>query len=663
MSRWIAAAVSLALAAACAPAAAPVAAPAPGGPAAGAGLERPIPYPVLPPAEFVAALERGTRTETGEPGPAYWQQRADYRIRATLDTDARSLQGTAQIRYHNNSPDTLPVLVLQLHQNLHQAGVVRNEPQEVTGGTTVERLSVDGRTLPAATLPLRAPGYGVQGTTLAVALPAPLLPGAQTTLEVDWSFAVPQQGAGGRMGWDADDLFFLAYWYPQMAVYDDLGGWHTDPFRGRGEFYMGFGDYDVTLTVPEGWVVRATGELQNSGEVLPPAILQRLERAADSDSVVTILSPAEFGAGSATLRGRDGALTWRFAAQNVRDFSFSATLRSRWDGARTPVGDRDGDGRPDYARIETLWRESAPRWAEVTRYQQHALAFFSGSTGLAYPWPHMTAVEGANIIGGGMEFPMITLMGGYDAAGPGALYDVTAHELAHMWIPMIVGSDERRYGWLDEGATSFAEAQARNDFRPGEDADQENVGGYLQIAAAGLEGEIMRWTDFHYSSPAFFSATYAKPAALLATLRALIGEDAFRRGYQGFIRSWAFRHPSPWDFFNTFETAAGRDLEWFWRSWYYETWTLDHAVGTVTESRGGTTIEVFDLGLAPMPARLTITRADGTTLQREVPVETWLGGSRSATVTLPAGAPVTRVELDAEGHFPDVNRENDVWTR
>jgi hypothetical protein len=660
-SRWFVAAVSVLVVVGCAPAAPPAAAPT-----TAVALERPLPYPVVPPAEFQFAVEQGTRTETGEPGPNYWQQRADYRIRARLDTSARWLTGNAQIRYRNNSPDTLMVLALHLHQNLHQPGVVRNEPQEVTDAVAITRLSVAGQTLQPAAAPgpgpLRTPGYLIDGTLLVVRPATPLLPGAETTLEVDWTLEIPQSGAG-RMGWDADDLFFVAYWYPQMAVYDDLGGWHVDPYQGRGEFYMGYGDYDVTLTLPEGWVVRATGELQNPAEVFPPEIRTRLARASQSDSAVVILTPADFGPGRATLRGRAGALDWRFTAQNVRDFSFSATYRSRWEAARTPVGDRTGDGQPEYARIEALWREAAPRWTQVVRYQQHSLSFLSQFTGFPYPYPHMTAVEGANIIGGGMEFPMMTLMGDYNRAGDAALYAVTAHELAHMWIPMLVGTDERRYGWLDEGATSFAEVEARNDFLPGEEHERENYEGYLQVAALGLEGEIMRWTDFHYSPPAFFSATYAKPATLLSTLRGLIGEERFMEGYRGFIRNWAYRHPSPWDFFNAFNTAAGRDLDWFWRSWYYETWTLDQAVDNVATDRRGTTIEVLDLGLVPMPARLTVTREDGRAEHHEVPVETWLAGRRTATVTLPAGPPVVRVEIDAEGVFPDIDRENNVWVR
>ncbi len=659
MSRWRIAVLAVVLFGACAPPP-PAAAPAPAAQVAPLELERPIPYPVVPPRAFREAIERGTRTPTGEPGPNYWQQYAAYRISANLDTQGRQLEGTAQIRYRNRSPDALRALAIHLHQNLHAPGVVRNEAQEVTGGMTVTRLTVDGQRLQETTGP--TPGYQTEGTLLVVRPPAPVPAGGETTLELDWTLAIPQSGAG-RMGWDADDLFFLAYWYPQMAVYDDLDGWHTDPYRGLAEFYMGYADYDVRLTVPEGWVLRATGELQNPQEVLPPTVIERLRRAEQSDEVVEILSPAEFGPGAATLRRPGGRLEWHFQADSVRDFSFSATRRSRWEAARAPVGDRTGDGQTNYARIETLYRETAPLWAEVTRYQQHALDFLSRYTAFPYPYPHMTAVEGANIIDGGMEFPMITLMGDYNVAGAAQLYAVTAHELAHMWIPMIVGSDERRYGWMDEGATSFAEAQARNAFFPGVDHEAESLLGYLRTAQIELEGPVMRWTDFHETFPGWINATYSKPAVLLATLRGLLGEETFLQGYRAFIRNWAYRHPSPWDLFNTFNTAAGRNLDWFWRSWYYETWALDHAVASVTEGSGGTTIVVEDLGEVPMPARLTITRADGEVLRREVPVETWLSGVRTATVTVPPGSPVVRVVIDAEGHFPDLDRENNIWER
>ncbi|MBA3969860.1 MAG: M1 family metallopeptidase [Gemmatimonadetes bacterium] len=620
---------------------------------------RPIPYPVTPPENYQRAIERGTRTRTGEPGPRYWQQWTNYRLRATLDARARRVDGTAQLTYHNRSPDTLAVVFLHLHQNLHAPGAMRNEPQEVTGGVTLRRVSAAGQTVRAVAG--QATGYQVDGTRMAIRLPRPLLPRDSVRLEVDWGFRVPQAGAG-RMGYDADNLFFIAYWFPQMAVYDDVVGWQTDPYLGNAEFYLGYGSYDVAITAPEGWVLLATGELRNEADVLPAPVMERLRRARQSDQVVTVLSSADFGPGRATRRGTNGRLTWQFRADSVRDFSWSATRQSQWDAARTPVGDRNGDGRIEYAQINSLWRASAPLWREVARYSQHSIAFLSRYTGVPYPYPHMTAVEGENIIGGGMEFPMMTLMGSYTQRGDTALYAVTAHELAHMWIPMIVGSDEKRYAWMDEGTTTFNENQAKRDFFPGaQNFDLEDQISYLRAAQANVEGEMMRWTDYHYPGPAGTVASYMKPATALVALRAILGEETFNRGLRTFMQSWSYRHPYPWDMWNTFERVSGRDLDWFWRSWYYESWTLDHAVANVTTGPGGSTITIEDRGMLPMPARLLITRADGSSERREVPVERWLSGARTATVTVPGT--VTRVEIDPELVFPDINRTNNVWTR
>ncbi|HSR43153.1 MAG TPA: hypothetical protein VLL48_13290, partial [Longimicrobiales bacterium] len=378
-------------------------------PAAAQDSVRPVPDPVRPPPGYRGAAEAGTRSADGSPGPAYWQQDASYQIEATLTTEGGpTLHGSARILYRNRSPDTLEVLHLHLHQNLHAPGAVRNEAQEVTGGATLGRVAVDGTELSAlgeaeggagGADADAAPGYGVEATVLALRPAAPVAPGDSARVEVDWRFRVPRSGAG-RMGW-SEDLFFLAYWYPQMAVYDDVVGWHTDPYLGRAEFYMGFADYDVRLTLPEGWVVRATGTLENPSDVLPADVRERLRRADGSDTVVHVLGADDIGPGAATVDAPDDQLTWRFTASDVRDFAFSATRRSRWDAARAPVGDRDGDGAEDHTRVEALWRSSAPLWDDVWRYSQHAIDFLSRYTDLPYPWPHMTAVEGGGIIGGG----------------------------------------------------------------------------------------------------------------------------------------------------------------------------------------------------------------------------------------------------------------------
>jgi hypothetical protein len=621
--------------------------------------DRRLPYAVSPPAPFQRAIAQGTRTNEGLPGDAYWQNRSRYVISARLLPEDRRIEGEVTISYENRSPDTLRVVHIELAQNVHAEGVVRNRPVEVTGGVDVRRVAVTGQTLDERGG--AGARYTVSGTNMAVVLPDALAPGGTVDIETDWSFSIPRAGAGGRMGHSRDNLFFLAYWYPTIQVYDDVEGWHTDPFLGGSEFYHGFGDYDVTIEAPPGWVLAATGELQNPEDVLAPAIVQRMRRAYGSDEPVQVIGPSDFGE-AGTRSSPDGRLRWNFSATNVRDFAFSATRESIWEAARTPIGDRNGDGQVEYAHINTFYRGSAPRWAQVTRYQQHALSFLSEYTGVPYPWPQMTAVEGAGIIGGGMEYPMITLMGDYNAAGDHALYAVTAHELGHMWIPMIVGTNERRYSWLDEGSTSFVDNQAQADFSPGMNYELQDRMTYVHVARLNIEGEIMRRSNYHYNSLAYGVASYAKPSTLLVALRGLLGPDTFQEAYRAFVREWAFRHPYPNDFFRTFDRVSGQPLDWFWSSYYHETWTLDQAVTDVRADNGVATITVENLGLAPMPARLQITYSDGEVLREEIPVDVWLEGATTATISVPADAALARVEIDPELHFPDVDRTNNVWT-
>jgi hypothetical protein len=620
---------------------------------------RPLPQDPAPAAGYAEARERGTRSASGRPGPDYWQQEVDYDLTARIYPEARPrlLEGTATITYTNNAPDTLARVRLELAQNHHAPGVVRNEPAEVTGGVRLERVAVNGMGLPEGAGD--GPRYRVENTQLVVIPPAPLTPGAQATIEVEWSFEIPQAGAGGRMGY-SDGLLFLAYWYPQVSVYDDVTGWMEDPFRGRGEFYADFATYDVRVDAPEGWLVQSTGRLQNADAVLAKPVLERRRRAYRSDAPVEILSPDDT---VRTADAPDDRLTWHFTADRVRDVAFSATRGGYWEAARAPVGDRDGDGTVDSTRVNTFWRASAPKWAEVTRYQQHALTHLSDTLGRPYPWPHMTAVEGGGIIGGGMEFPMMTLMGDYTDRSARGLYAVTAHELAHMWVPMIVSTNERRYAFLDEGLTSFNENVARGAFFSGSDAIASDREDYLRVARAGREGAMIEWTDFYRDGTAFVTAAYRKPATVLAALRGLLGEDTFREAVRTFVDDWAYKHPYPTDFFNTVERVSGRELDWFWSAWYHTTWTLDQAVGRVEGSGGQTSITVEDRGRVPMPARITVTTTGGRRVERTLPVDVWLQGRTSATVTVDVSrSRIARIEIDPDYAFPDVDRSNNSWS-
>lgn len=623
-------------------------------------LKRPVANPVVVSPGFRRAIQKGTRTMDGVPGPNYWQQSAHYTIAARLDVDEKRLEGTTRISYHNASPDSLNRLVVQLIQNFHRDDVPRLSPAEITGGYTLSRVAVDGEALEEIQQP-QGPGYRTSQTNLLINPPDPVAPGDSVVLDLAWSFKIPQNGAGGRMGWDSDNFFFLAYWYPQMAVYDDVVRWETDPFLGQSEFYDDFAEYDVTLDVPQGWLVQGTGELMNESAVLPDRIIQRLRLAEASDTVVHIVTEADLGP-DCTRTSTDGRLRWHFTADSVRDAAYAITHASLWDAVRTSIGDRNGDGQPEYSRAEAIYRPEHERWRQTARYAQHAIAFHSRHTGVPYPYSHATAVEGSGIIGGGMEFPMMTIIGGYDQASDRAMYSVTAHELAHNWVPMVVSTDERRRAWMDEGTTDFNDGNAFADFYPGSDDGKESeFAGYISLARTGQEGALMRYSD-HLDTPREYGVqAYNKPGSLLYTLRSLLGEDVFYRAYQGYLRTWAFKHPKPWDFFNYFNESTGRDLDWFWQTWYYETWVLDQSIESVTPGTEGTEIVVHDVGDAPMPTRLTITRANGDTVTREIPVTTWLAGARTATVTVPPGPGVTQVEIDASAQFPDIMRKNNFW--
>ncbi|MGM0547338.1 MAG: M1 family metallopeptidase [Bacteroidota bacterium] len=613
------------------------------------------------PNAFFNAIDNKTRTMSGQPGDDYWSQWANYDIDVELLPADTLVKGTATITYYNNSPDTLDALYMELSQNLHKEGVKRNEQQEVTGGVNLHNIGLNDEELDELTSRNDPSGYGVDGTLLYIRPENRLSPGDSVKINVDWDFKIPQRGASGRMGYSEDNLYYIAYWYPQMRVYDDVIGWMTDPFTGNAEFYHDFADYNVDITVPEQWMVGSTGQLTNADDVLSESVYKRLDQAHSSDSVMQVVTEDDFG--EVTKSSDGGTLTWSFDAEKVRDFAFSVTKESKWDATRASVGDRDGDGEEDYTQINAIYRSSAPLWTDGAEFTQHAITFLSEQTDLAYPWPHMTSVEGGGIIGGGMEFPMITIIGDYNGQSSQALYGVIAHELAHMWVPMIVSNNERRYAWMDEGTTTYNENQSKKAYYPdGPNFDHEDMNSYLQITGTDAEGPIMRWSDYHYNGFAYGIASYPKPATMLASLRNLLGEETFTEALHEFIDRWKYKHPYPWDMFNTFEDVAGEDLDWFWRAWYYETWTLDQSVAEVSSTDDGKThIVIEDHGQAPMPTPVQITKADGSTETKTIPVDHWLEGAREAELTV--DGEVTDVEIDPDMNYPDTDRSNNRWEK
>ncbi len=609
-------------------------------------------------AAFDSAVVNGTRTRTGVPGPRYWQQRAEYRLRAELVPLSKRLLGSGTVTYHNDSPDALPSLFIHLYPNLYAPGAktTTRVPSQL-GGMVVTKVVADGRALDSVAA---GPGWTVSGTVMELRLPAPLAPGASTTLEFAWNYRIPPDGAP-RGGQDTE-VYTLSYWYPQVAVYDDVNGWQADPYLGNGEFYMGYADYDVTFTVPAGWLVASTGTLRNPDEVLAPRVRERLAEAERGAGIVAVVDDSGRGAGRATAAGTDGKLAWHFTATNVRDVTWGASALWLWDATMAAVGDRDGDGHPDSTRVDVLYRPDRRRsaWGDDAKYARHAVETFSRLL-WSYPWPHMTVIDGPASCGG-MEYPMLTCIGGPWTQR--TLYETTAHEIAHMWFPMQVGSDEKRFAWQDEGMAQFFQSFAIDDYFPAADDFAENRRLYREAAQYAGEPEMMRHADRYGNEVQYGVASYYKPATVLGMLRAMLGDSAFFRGIRAYGAAWRYRHPTPLDFFNAMDQAAGRDLDWFWREWFYETWRLDQAIVEVRPADGDSVdVTLENRGRAVMPVPLLLQGADTLARRDTVPVDAWLEGQKKVTVRLAAPRGFRRAEIDPDRLYPDTDRGNQVWPR
>jgi hypothetical protein len=629
------------------------------------------------------AVDAGTRTLTGEPGPRYWQQRVDYRIDAEVDFSVPELRGRETITYHNHSPDAIDTLGLKLMQNVMKEGAARTYAMPTTGGMTVRRLAVGGREISMAdTMQVRPQGgafVGASGTPQAgtlvwVALPEPIPAGGTREIEVEWSFRIPPDWAP-RMGMQDSTTVQMAQWYPEIAVYDDLDGWDRQLYLGTGEFYYEYGDFDVTIRVPPGFVVGATGTLQNADEVLTRAGRERLKTAERSREPVRILSAAEFGTGTvlaAALRsgpsdapGGGGetpakAVAWRFRAKDVRDFAFATSDHYQWDATYAVVDSAAGRK----AMVNAYWRPDRPHADQAARMAAHAIAFHSAHVA-PYIYPQISVSDGGS---GGMEYPMIVFVQAYEPTaetpdpGPGE-YSLIAHEIGHEWFPMMVGSNETAYGWQDEGVNTFRTLFASQDYSGAKAPDLERArSGYLEVAGDDHEQPIMTHADgFPVPGPWYRVAAYFKPTMVLLTLRDVLGPERFDRTLTEYVRRWTLKHPAPQDFFDTFEQAAGQDLDWFWRPWFYETAVLDLAVaGVEPRQEGGWTVTVANQGRAPAPVVAEVRREDGGVERLEGSVLD-LARTGSVGLELGPGSPPASIQLDPEGRYPDADRSNDQW--
>jgi hypothetical protein len=623
-----------------------------------AAAQRPAAAPDVAPAESRSPFRQLElpapnllRNGAGRPGSAYWQQRVDYRINATLEPEHQEISGRETIHYVNRSPDRLPYLWLFLEQNICGPTSITeqlDQPPLVFLGSTFDfscKGFAGGLRLERVRLGLRDLKPVIYGTTMRVDLPKALAPGAFLDLDVTWRFTVPDYGAG-RMGHDGTD-YVIGQWYPRVAVYDDVRGWNHEPYIGGGEFYLEYGSFDVALTVPASYIVGATGVLRNPEQVLTPEQRARLARARASAEPVAVISGDEAGHAERTRPSASGVVTWHFTADSVRDFAFGAAPNFRWDAS----GYRG-------VLVHTLYRPSAPEWEEANRMVRSGLQYYSEQW-YPYPYPHMTSIEGPIE---GMEYPMIT----FDPRSPSREERqwVLAHELGHQWVPMIVGSNERLYPWMDEGFNTFIDlGNAAKYFAGtpyGDSIEVHPLHLYPDHAGPGQEQPLITRP---VESKDLFWTGYQKPALMMQTLRyEVLGRERFDPAFREYLRTWAFKHPTPADFFRLMRDESGMDLDFFWRDWIYTTARLDQAVDSVGVADGAQKVFLSNRGTMTLPLEMDLTYADGSTERVRLPVEMWNLGPAFA-YRVRGGKRVTAVVVDPRHALPDVDRSNNTLRR
>ncbi len=610
---------------------------------------------------FYPPANNVTRGADGSPGPGYWQNRADYNITATLNDVTNEITGSVTITYKNNSPHSLPFLWLYLEQNLF-----------TTQSRGYSRLPVDGRSRYGNAALDYNGGYNIASVKLNDAPVEFLITdtrmqlrlkdamkanGEVVKIKIDYSFKIPGDGADrfGIQPTANGNIYTLAHWYPRMCVYDDVEGWNTLPYIGAGEFYLEYGDFDFTITVPASHIVVASGELQNPAEVLTAIQLQRYEEAKKSDKTVLIRTANEVT--DAASRPKAATLNWHFKMNNSRDISWSSSKAFMWDAAKINLP----SGKTALAMsVYPAESKKSSSWGRSTEYVKGVIENYS-KRWIEYPYP--AAVNVASHVNG-MEYPGIVFCP-YTATGE-SLFGVTDHEFGHTWFPMIVGSNERKYGWMDEGFSEYINALSQADFNKGEYKPAKRPMVVLASYYFGDGTEPVMSTPDGMREANIGKTLYFKPQAGLEFLRdEIVGEKRFTYAFKQYMENWAYKHPTPWDFFRSMDNALGEDLSWFWKAWYVENYRLDQTVLSVVYAGGnpanGALVTIANLDQMAMPVVLQYETAGGNKEVMRLPVEIW-NNTASFKVKLPTTERITKVVIDPDKVFPDMHYENNIWS-
>ena len=610
-----------------------------------------------------------TRSASGQPGAKYWQNRASYSISAVLNDVTNEISGTETLTYTNNSPDKLAFLWLNVDQNLFKKDSRGNaviplkgsrngaKGQDFDGGFQFKSVKIvstlNGKSVESVAK------YVITDTRMQIQLPQALAGnGSKIQVKFNFSFISPEYGSDrmGILDTKNGKVFTVAQWYPRMCVYDDNLGWNTSPYLGAGEFYLEYGDFDIAITAPAKHIVVCSGELLNPAEVYTAEQIKRWAAAKASDKTVMIRTADEVTNKNSRPEGK-ASLTWKFKIQNSRDVAWASSASFIVDAAKINLP----SGKKSLA-ISAYPGESDGKdaWSRSTEYTKTSIENYSKRY-FEFPYPAATNVAGNE---GGMEYPGIVFCG-YESKGQD-LWGVTDHEFGHGWFPMIVGSNERLFAWMDEGFNTYINGISSEDFNNGEyKQPKANLNRMSEMLTDPSLEPIMVAPD-NFKEAHMGILAYQKPGAGLDMLRnTIIGQERFDFAFRNYVQNWAFKHPTPDDFFRSIENGVGEDLAWFWRGWYQKNWQLDQAITKVKyrngDAKNGAIVTVENLQKMVMPLILEIKTKSGTVTRKTLPVEIWQKNNEWS-FKIDTKEELESIKIDPDAVFPDSNEANNIWS-
>ena len=594
------------------------------------------------PLNIKKAYDKGTRSYDGKPGSKYWQNKSEYKIKVSVNPETRMLEGSETIKYFNKSPDILNQLVIRLYQDINKYGNIRMRAltkEALSDGVKIEKIIINKKKM-------KSFSQYRTGTNLFIDLPNPLSPGKNATIEIEWSFIIPK-GSNIRMGTYGPSTFIVAYWYPQISVYDDIDGWDIINYTGEQEFYNDYSSFDVEITVPNNICAWATGTLHNPKNILTSEYLSRYIKALESNSVINIITTDDLETGNIFYASSENN-TWHYKADNVTDFAFAMSDHYLWDAVSLKLANGSS------VLISTAYDPKSEDFYEVAEISRVSIQMFSEDfPAVPFPYNRFTVFNGT----GGMEYPMMANDGSRFSRS--STVNVTSHEISHTYFPFYVGTNERKYGWMDEGLAQILPLNIQDSLAKNNNQIFSNVFSYLLEAGNEMEMPMMTPSNL-LDYPTLGTASYFRPAVAFILLRDILGDEVFESTLREFIYRWNGKHPIPYDFFFTFNNVTGENLDWFWKPWFFERGYPDLSIKDVKVSGNKVEVIIEKIGLLPIPVELRLIADDLSEIIIYKDSSIWKNGESQITLEKNIDQKIELVELGSS-IIPDVNKKNNTF--